>query len=202
MTDMSGTIRANSDQLNAVDLMGGGVVVTVKSSVVKNGDKQSLWMELEEDFNTFKPCLSMRRVIMDLWGSETDDHIGKKLVLYCEPSVKWSGKEEGGVRISHASNIDSVRKITLRESKYKTVVWEVQPLKSEQRKQEAKQEPVISAEQFAILLPLATVTSEQGVVAWTPTAGDVMTENNIPNIDQLPASKFDLVKKQLEANNV
>lgn len=126
--DMSGTIRANSDQLNAVDLMGGGVVVTIKSVVIKPGDKQSMWIEVEENFNTFKPCLTMRRVIMDIWGKETNDHIGRQLVLYCEPTVLWSGQQEGGVRISHASHITETKRIRVRESKYKTGVWEVHPL--------------------------------------------------------------------------
>ena len=128
MVDMSKTIRANSDQLNAVDLMGGGEVVTVKSVVIKLGEKQSKWIELEEDFKTFKPCLTMRRVIMDIWGGETNDHIGRKLVLYCEPTVLWGGQQEGGIRISHASHITEIKRTRVRESKYKTTVWETHPL--------------------------------------------------------------------------
>ena len=132
MASMRDTIRANSDQLNAVDLMGGGVVVTVKSATIKPNDKQSLWVELEENFNTFKPCLTMRRVIMDVWGEETDDHIGRQLVLYCDPTVLWSGQQEGGVRISHVSHIAETRKIRVRVSKYKTEVLEIHPLVLEQ----------------------------------------------------------------------
>ena len=201
MANIGQTIKAKSDQLNAGDLIGGPVTVTVKNVDVSRGD-QPVSIHLHEDYQTYKPCLSMLRVLAKIWGLESDLWIGKQLTLYCDPTVMWAGKEEGGIRISHLEGMSQKVKVTVRKNKRSTIDYEIEPLKVEQRKQEAKQEPVISAEQFAVLLPLATVTSEQGVVAWTPTAGDVMTENNIPNIDQLPASKFDLVKKQLEANNV
>lgn len=140
MADMSMTIRSlKSDQLNAIDLMGGGVVVTIKSVTLKPNDKQSMWIELEENFNTFKPCLTMRRVIMDIWGAETGNHIGRQLVLFCDPNVLWGGQKEGGVRISHASHITETRKIRLRESQHKTAVWEVHPLVIQQE-QEAQTE--------------------------------------------------------------
>lgn len=203
MADISSTIKAKSDQLNAGDLIGGGVTVTVKSVSV-GGRDQPVSIQLHEDYQAFKPCLSMRRVLAKIWGLESDGWLGKQMTLYCDPTVKWAGKEEGGIRISHMEGVKANEPVpvTVRKNKRETITYNIESLAPKAKAPVVKQEPVISAEQFAILLPLATVTSERGVMAWTPTAGDVMTENNIPNIDKLPASKFDLVKKQLESNNV
>lgn len=201
MANIGSTIKAKSDQLNAGDLIGGGVTVTVKSASL-GGRDQPLSIELQEDYQTFKPCLSMRRVLAKIWGLESDDWIGKQMTLYCDPSVKWAGKEEGGIRISHMEGVKVTVPVTVRKNKRETMTYNIEALAPKAKAPVAKQEPVISAEQFAILSPLATCAGENGATVWTQTACDVMTENNIPNIDKLPASKFDLVKKQLEANNV
>ena len=70
---------------------------------------------------------------------------------------------------------------------------------------EPKKEPVkdrpLSIEEVATLMQLATVDNN-GVTEWTVIACDVMTENKVDNIDKIPASKFELVKKQLSANLV
>lgn len=68
-------------------------------------------------------------------------------------------------------------------------------------KQEPEKDRQLSIEEVATLMQLATVNNN-GVTEWTVIACDVMTENKVDNIDKIPASKFDLVKKQLEANNV
>mgnify|MGYP000004305642 CR=1 FL=1 len=71
----------------------------------------------------------------------------------------------------------------------------------EPKVKEPKKDRPLSIEEVATLMHLATADNN-GVTEWTNIACDVMTENKVDNIDKIPASKFDLVKKQLEANNV
>ena len=66
---------------------------------------------------------------------------------------------------------------------------------------ETKEDKPLSIEQMATLMQLATVDNN-GITEWTQVACDVMAENKVDNIDKIPASKFELVKKQLSANLV
>lgn len=209
MVDISQTIKAKSDQLNAGDLIGGPVTVAVKAVTSTRGD-QPVSIQLQEDYQPYKPCLSMRRVLAKIWGLESDLWIGKRLTLFCDPTVVWAGKEEGGIRISHMEGMSKMVPVTVRKNKRSTTTYNVEPLviqsPTESREAEPdydgeRGEPIISIEQIATLMQLATITCG-GVTEWTKVACDVMAENNIPNIDQLPASKFELVKKQLSANLV
>lgn len=36
-------------------------------------------------------------IMMDLFGTDTDDMIGQKLVLYAEPNIMFAGKRVGGI---------------------------------------------------------------------------------------------------------
>ena len=208
MVDMTSTIKAKSDQLNAGDLIAGPVVVKVIKVDVRNGD-QPISIHTDGGLQPYKPCLSMRRVLGKLWTGETDNWLGKSMVLFNDPEVIWAGKAEGGIRISHLEGLDGIKEVTVRKNKRGTMTYNIEPLvlesPTESRKGEedydGNRESIISIEQIAILMRLATVDNN-GVTEWTPVACDVMTENNIPNIDQLPASKFELVKKQLSANLV
>lgn len=208
MVDISQTIKAKSDQLNAGDLIGGPVTVSIKAVTSTRGD-QPVSIQLHEDYQPYKPCLSMRRALAKIWGLESDLWIGKHMTLFCDPTVMWAGKEEGGIRISHMEGIHGMETVTVRKNKRSTITYEIHRLDiespAESRKSEEDYEGghelLISIEQIATLMRLAVVDNN-GVTEWTQVACDVMTENNIPNIDQLPASKFELVKKQLSANLV
>lgn len=106
VSNISDTIVAKSDQLNAVDLIGGPIVVTI-SGVSRAGPDGEISVNYENDNGRpFKPCKTMRRVLVAAWGSDANQWIGNGLQLYNEPTVRWAGKESGGVRISHMSHIN------------------------------------------------------------------------------------------------
>lgn len=209
MVDMTSTIKAKSDQLNAGDLIAGPVVVKVLRVDVRNGD-QPISIHIDSGLQPYKPCLSMRRVLGKLWTGETDNWLNKSMILFNDPEVIWAGKAEGGIRISHLEGLDGMKEVTVRKNKRGTTTYNIEPLviqsPTESREAEPdydgdRGEPIISMEQIATLMKLATVDNN-GVTEWTQVACDVMAENNVPNIDQIPASKFELVKKQLSANLV
>ena len=130
MIDISDTIVARSDQLNAADLLGGPITVTITKISKGDGDQPVAISYEGDNGKPFKPCKSVRRLLVGMWGKDASKYFGRRLTLFFDPRVTWAGKEEGGVRVSHASNIDGEFKMALRASKAKTVMTVVKPLPS------------------------------------------------------------------------
>lgn len=104
--ELRASIVPKSDQLNADSLLAGPITVTVES--VKAGDKeQPVVIGIGPDHQPYKPCKSMRRVLIAAWGDKGADWKGKSMTLFCDPSVSWAGVKVGGIRISHLSHIES-----------------------------------------------------------------------------------------------
>lgn len=126
--DIGDTIQAKSDQWNAADLLGGPITVTI-ARVDVTGTDQPVTIHLEETpGKAYRPSKGMRRVLVKLWGPRSADYAGRRLTLFNEPSVKWAGKEVGGIRISHASHIDKPVTVTLATAKGKLAPLEIHPL--------------------------------------------------------------------------
>ena len=106
MIDVSQTIIAKSDQLNAVDLVNVPTVFKITGVNVIGDKDQPVNIELEGHAGRpYKPCLSMRRVLIAAWGADAERWIGQSMALYCDNSVKWAGKEVGGIRVSSLTGI-------------------------------------------------------------------------------------------------
>lgn len=121
------TIKAKSDQLNAVDLVAGPITVKVEA-VSKGAADQPVIMKISGGHQPYKPCKSMRRVLIYCWGDKPSLWIGRSMTLYCDAKVKWAGEEVGGIRISHLSNIDAAKTVQLNETRGKKVKVTIQPL--------------------------------------------------------------------------
>lgn len=135
MADMTSTIKAKSDQLNAGDILAGPVTVRVTGVDVRGGD-QPVSIHTEGDLQPYKPCLSMRRVLAKLWGGETDLWIGKHMVLFNDPTVIWAGKPEGGIRISQMEGLNKKEEVTVRASKRAVTKYLIDPLVIQQAQPE------------------------------------------------------------------
>jgi hypothetical protein len=70
----------------------------------------------------------MRRVLVQLWGSDGSKFIGKRITLFRDETVKWAGVEVGGIRISHASHITSETRVLVTISKNKRVPMTIEVL--------------------------------------------------------------------------
>jgi hypothetical protein len=128
MADIRHTLEAKSDQLNADDLIGGAIDVTIEAVDVRDSPDQPAFVHLQgRPGRPWKPCKGMRRLLAALWGTETDDWLGHRLRLYRDPEVTWGGEKTGGVRVSHA-DIPEPFRVAIAEKRGKKRMYEVLPL--------------------------------------------------------------------------
>lgn len=127
--DMTQFIEAKSDQLNADDLIGGPRTITITRVTQGNSPEQPVNVYFEgDDGKPFRPCKSMRRVMVAVWGADAKNYVGRSMTLYRDPKVKFGGMEVGGLRISHMTHIDDARTLALQVTKGKKAGYRVEPL--------------------------------------------------------------------------
>ena len=127
--DLRKTIIPKSDQLNADDLISGSRTIKIRD--VKEGDSEQQPVSIYfdgDDNKPYKPCLSMRRLLVQVWGHEGKSYVGKSMTLFLDSAVKWAGVEVGGIRISHVSDITEPKDVLLTVAKGKRRPYTVQPL--------------------------------------------------------------------------
>lgn len=131
MVDVSQTIQAKSDQLNADDLIG-GKTITVTITAVKKGDaEQPIVVHFDGDNGRpYKPGKSMRRVMVGLWGPNGDDYVGRSMTLYRDPEVEFGKVKVGGVRISEMSHLDGSQSMPLTIKRGAKAMFNVRALKT------------------------------------------------------------------------
>ena len=130
MTDMLQTIIPKSDQLNYDDLIAGQTKTIKVTKVVGTSGDQPIAIHYEGDNGKpYKPCKSMRRVLVHLWGADGHSYVGRSMTLYGDPKVKFGGVEVGGIRISHLSDIKETVTLALTATKASRKPFTVQPLK-------------------------------------------------------------------------
>lgn len=119
--DITNSIQAKSDQLNADDLI--TAPRTIKISDITQGNAENPVIVHYEGDNgrPFKPCKTVLRIIGAGWGNMTGEWVSKSLVLYCDPTVVYAGKEVGGIRIQAMSDISKRLKISLSKTRGKKI---------------------------------------------------------------------------------
>lgn len=120
------TIVPKSDQLNADDLLVGPITVQVLA-VTRGNAEQPISVAIN-GYQPFKPCKSMRRVMIAAWGDNGAEWVGKWMTLFCDPSVKYGGVQVGGIRISHMSGLDSDISLMLTTTRSKRSEYRVKKL--------------------------------------------------------------------------
>ena len=123
------TIVPKSDQLNYDDLMSSAVTVRVIGLSSGSADQPVIVKIVNADtgepMRDFKPCKSMRRVLIAAWGDKGKEWIGKEMTLYGDAEVKWGGVAVGGIRISHVSGITAPLHLKLTAAKGKRAEYVV-----------------------------------------------------------------------------
>lgn len=125
--DITETLAPTSDQLDAVDLLGGPRIFTVTETSRGNAE-QPVNVHLAEFPRVWRPGKSMRRVLAACWGTDSKQWTGRKVELYCDPDVMFGKDKVGGTRISRLSHIDGPKRIPLLVSRGKAASFTVQPL--------------------------------------------------------------------------
>ena len=129
MTTMLETIVPKSDQLNADDLIGGRTLTIKVTQVSMAMGEQPVSVHYEGDNGKpYKPGKSMRRVLVNCWGSDANLYIGRSMTLYRDEKVKFGGIDVGGIRISHLSDIKEPITMALTATKAQRRPFTVKPL--------------------------------------------------------------------------
>ncbi len=134
--DLRKTIEPKSDQLNADDLIGGEIILTITKVTGQENDQQPVSIYYEGDKGKpYKPCKTMRRLLVQIWGPDGSKYVGRALKVYRDNTVKWAGVEVGGIRISEMSDIKEPTKALITVAKGKRKPVTINPL--QQPKKEA-----------------------------------------------------------------
>lgn len=139
MGDLSAVIIPKSDQINADDLIAGPRTITITEVRVSPGTEQPVSIFFEGDGGKpFRPCKSMTRLMVSVWGPDSAKYPGQSMTLYRDPTVKWAGMAVGGIRISHMTGLSSRMEIALTETKGKRKITVVEPLTVAPKADEAR----------------------------------------------------------------
>ena len=184
--DISNTIAAISDQLNADDLIGKTKTIKITKVSAATTD-QPVKVNFEGDDNKpYYPCKSMRRVMVQIWGANGASYIGKSLTLYRDDKVKFGGIEVGGIRISHMEGLDKPKTMALTATRANKKPFTVKPLII------AAPEPEIDLEAIKSDLKAAAIDMETFGNAWKSIGAKAQN---------LLIEYKDELKAQIEANN-
>jgi hypothetical protein len=130
-SDLRWTIVPKSDQLNAEQLLGGPITITVTGVEVHDSAEQPISIRYEnDDGRPYKPAKTMRKVLIFAWGADGAGWRGKSMTLYNDPSVRFGGTAVGGIRISHMSDIAKQIDISLTATKGKKALHTIKVLQS------------------------------------------------------------------------
>ena len=124
--DLTQSIEARSDQLNADDLHT-PATYTIRE-VVKGKAEQPFDFMLVETERAYRPSKTMRRMIVAAWGSDANAYPGRRLTLYREPSIRFGKDIVGGIRISHMSHIAKRVEEKFQTTRGKRETFTVDPL--------------------------------------------------------------------------
>ena len=99
------TAEPRSDQWNADDFIGGPRTFTIAG--VKAGTAEQKYdIELVEgQGRSWRPPLTVLRLLIAAWGDEASEWIGRRVTLYRDPSIRFGSDAVGGIRVSHMSNL-------------------------------------------------------------------------------------------------
>lgn len=125
--DVSDTCVAKSDQLNADDLISGPIVVSV-TGVKRSSDEQPIAIQISGGHQPFKPCKTVRRILVFAWGKDAKQWTGKSMKLVRDPDVKWAGVAVGGIRIAALSHITEKFSMSLAESRKSKKTFQIEKL--------------------------------------------------------------------------
>lgn len=125
--DIADTLAPNSDQLDAVDLLGGERTFTIER-ISRGNAEQPVNIHLAEFPRPWRPGKSMRRVLAAAWGTDASVYVGRRVTLYCDPDVIFGKEKVGGTRIKAMSHIDGPKRVPLLVSRGKSATYTVEPL--------------------------------------------------------------------------
>lgn len=129
MSDMDAVTAAKSDQINADDLVGTELLVTVENVIIRAGTEQPITVKLVGHEKVFRPCKTVARIMKAAWGPDSSVYKGRSMLLYRDDNVTWGGMKVGGIRVRAISHITNPFALALQEKRGSRKMTTVQPLK-------------------------------------------------------------------------
>jgi len=130
--DFLGTTLSKSDQANAADLLGGPLLGTIVDIQMTGSSDQPVSIFLDSHPQPWKPSKTFRRVLATCWPESPSEWIGRQVVIYCDPTIKWAGEPVGGIAISHLSHISKSIPVSVNAAKNKKRTVTVEPYRPTQ----------------------------------------------------------------------
>lgn len=128
--DISNTLAPKSDQMDYEDLISGPKTLTISGIRKGPSAEQPVQVDFEEFDRPWRPAKTVRRVLVACWGPDASVYVGRKVTLFGDPAVTWAGEAVGGIRLSHASDIDGPVTVALTIRRGKRSPFTVQPLET------------------------------------------------------------------------
>lgn len=183
ISDLRATIIPKSDQLNAEQLLGGPMTITVSDVSVGGGEDQPVTVHYHGDAGRpFKPCKTMRKLLIMAWGQDGREWIGKAMTLYNDQAVRFGGMDVGGIRISHLSHIKGQIKASLTATKGKKAQFVVDALE------------VVALED--VLHAIATANGRSGMARAKELAAGLSVDADIEEARKAYAAKAEALKAE------
>lgn len=132
--DVTQAIAPRSDQLNADDFLPAderGARTFTIADVRAGTTEQPIRVFLVEgpEGRPYLPAKTMLKLMSIAWGKESDNWVGKRLTLYCDPEIMFGPMKMGGIRISHMSGIGrKPMTANLQSTRARRAPWTVLPL--------------------------------------------------------------------------
>lgn len=127
--DIGDTIAPKADQQNYEDYIAGPRTVTIIEVKIVGDPKQPVQLHLaEHPGRPYKPNLTWRKMLVVAWGPDSKKYVGRRMTLYGDPTVEYGGKAQGGIKISHLSDIDAPVTAKLAVTRGKREDFTIQPL--------------------------------------------------------------------------
>lgn len=138
--DITETLAPKSDQLDAIELASSGPRTFTVERTSKGNAEQPVQVHLVELDRVWRPGKNMRRVLGWFWGTESSEWPGRRITLYCDPTVKFGKDTPGGTRISQMSALIRTDPCPLILTRGTTGFWSVEELPELSRREQLRAE--------------------------------------------------------------
>lgn len=124
------TAEPRSDQINADDFVGSPRTFTISGTRQGTAEQKYDVLLAEVPGRVWRPPLTVLRLLIEAWGDESDNWVGRRVTLFRDASVSFGRDAVGGIRVSHMSNLPDGKplKVKLTTKRGKRELFTVQPL--------------------------------------------------------------------------
>ena len=122
------TIEKKTDQLNYEDFLGGATRIVTIAGVKAGTKEQQYDIAIEGEKRVWRPAVTVLKLLVEAWGDDATEWVGRRAMLYGDPTIMFGRDRVGGIRVSHVSHIAKPVTANLTETRGKRKAHTVEPL--------------------------------------------------------------------------